>query len=92
MLRGGHPADNHVRKASFSIPTMRNLSEADPSTVYHVTPNENDGRDTLHGGLWGTSRSGWCLLRHTPNELIFGLLDTSGNEGAHFENLLLASR
>ncbi|KAL8293670.1 hypothetical protein RQP46_000371 [Phenoliferia psychrophenolica] len=72
---------NRIRNSSFSIPTKRDLSDAAPGTIYHVTPNENHNNDTLHGGVVGTSHSGWSLLKHAPNQLVFGLLDSNGTEG-----------
>lgn len=68
--------------ASFSIPPLQDLSSAPNSTtIYHVTPNENHGEDTLHGGIAGTSRSGFNLLEHGKNKIVFGLLDYDGVEG-----------
>ena len=46
-----------------------------------MTPNENKDEDTLHGGVVGTSRSGWSLLKQTSSQLVFGLLDANGTEG-----------
>ncbi|KAL8283801.1 hypothetical protein RQP46_005233 [Phenoliferia psychrophenolica] len=55
---------------------IRNSNE-----TYHITPNENNGEDTLHGGLVGTSHSAWSLLKRSATSLIFGLLDSNGTEG-----------
>ncbi|KAK4057021.1 hypothetical protein OIO90_001921 [Microbotryomycetes sp. JL221] len=73
---------NRIRNSSFAIPPVRDLSRLPPgSQVYHVTPNEHDNRNTLHGGMWGYSRAGWSLLQHTDERVVFGLTDVEGTEG-----------
>lgn len=37
----------------------------------------------MHGGITGTSRSGFTLLSHKPHEIVFGLLDKDGVEGKY---------
>ncbi|KAK4052489.1 hypothetical protein OIV83_002291 [Microbotryomycetes sp. JL201] len=72
---------NRIRNSSFSIPPSRDLSRLPPGAhVYHVTPNEHDNRNTLHGGKWGYSRAGWSVLQHTNERVVFAINDRAGTE------------
>ncbi|KAM0753353.1 galactose mutarotase-like protein [Meredithblackwellia eburnea MCA 4105] len=72
---------NRIRNSTFAIPPQQVISHAPKDTVHRVTPNENGGRDTLHGGKLGYSRSGFCVLRHSKSKLVFGIVDRDGSEG-----------
>jgi aldose 1-epimerase len=55
---GGVPGRyaNRIKNSTFNI----------DGVDYHITPNENGGADTLHGGL-----DGWGKLRFAENYCIF---------------------
>lgn len=73
---------NRLRNSSFSVPPARALDKLPPGAqVFHVTPNENGGRDSLHGGMWGYSRAGWTLVDHQKHTIVFSLRDEAGTEG-----------
>lgn len=81
---------NRIRNSSFSIPPARSLDKLPPNAqVFHVTPNEHDQRNSLHGGMWGYSRSGWSLVEHQKSKIVFSLEDEAGTEGfpAHVTTL-----
>ncbi|ORY67949.1 galactose mutarotase-like domain-containing protein [Leucosporidium creatinivorum] len=73
---------NRLRNSSFSIPPARSLDKLPPGAqIYHTTPNEHGGRNTLHGGMWGYSRAGWSLVHHGKDTVVFELKDEAGTEG-----------
>lgn len=62
---------NRIKNSSFEI----------DGTTYHVSPNENGGADTLHGGLRGWDWRNWTVTAHTTNSITFSLVDQDGNQG-----------
>ena len=85
---GGVPGRyaNRIKNSTFNI----------DGVDYHITPNENGGADTLHGGLdgWGKSRllillhvltaTDWrnfTVVAHTESSITFSIVDPDGKEG-----------
>jgi len=62
---------NRISQSSFTSP--------DTNESFSLPVNEGDST-TLHGGLWGYSRSGWKVESHKEDEIVFSLLD-QGSEG-----------
>jgi aldose 1-epimerase len=43
--------------------------------TYHIPPNENGGRDTLHGGTVGYDQRNWTVIASSQSSITFQLLD-----------------
>ncbi|KII95246.1 hypothetical protein PLICRDRAFT_48209 [Plicaturopsis crispa FD-325 SS-3] len=69
---------NRIKNGTFSIPIS---SDNANGTVYHVPENENNGTDTLHGGLVGFDRRNWTVAHKTGNSVTFTLVDPAGMQG-----------
>ncbi|GAA5941563.1 uncharacterized protein JCM15063_001622 [Sporobolomyces koalae] len=48
--------------------------------LYTLPINEGNST-TLHGGKWGYSRSGWKVISHERDRVVFSLIDRNGTEG-----------
>jgi aldose 1-epimerase len=85
---GGVPGRyaNRIKNSTFNI----------DGVDYHITPNENGGADTLHGGLdgWGESTffvtmavliiidwRNFTVVAHTESSITFSIVDPDGKEG-----------
>ncbi|PHH66433.1 hypothetical protein CDD81_7488 [Ophiocordyceps australis] len=70
---GGVPGRyaNRIRNSTFSIGEQ----------TFHVAPNENGGRNTLHGGPDGWDWRNFSVVSHTPSAITFSLVDAAGKEG-----------
>ncbi|KAF2733471.1 galactose mutarotase-like protein [Polyplosphaeria fusca] len=70
---GGVPGRyaNRIKNSSFVI----------DGTEYHVTPNENNNNDTLHGGPDGWDFRNWTVVAHTSDSITFSIVDPDGKEG-----------
>ncbi|KAI4741127.1 galactose mutarotase-like protein [Aureobasidium sp. EXF-12298] len=70
---GGVPGRyaNRIKNSSFEI----------DGTTYHITPNENGGLDTLHGGTDGWDWRNWTVTAHTTDSITFSLVDPDGANG-----------
>ncbi|KZP17313.1 galactose mutarotase-like protein [Athelia psychrophila] len=77
----GHPYFGPVvgRNGTFTVPISKDASGN--GTKYHVPENDNNGTDTLHGGLVGFDRRNWTVAAHTKNSITFTYLDPNGTEG-----------
>ncbi|KAH7914391.1 galactose mutarotase-like domain-containing protein, partial [Hygrophoropsis aurantiaca] len=69
---------NRIRNGTFTIPISK---DASGPNKYHVPENENNGTDTLHGGLIGYDRRNWTVVEQTNNSVTFGLTDPNGDQG-----------
>ncbi|CAG7917763.1 unnamed protein product [Penicillium olsonii] len=56
---------NRIKNGTFTI----------DENTYHVPENENDGKDTLHGGNIGYDMRNWTVTAHTDSAITFSLLD-----------------
>ncbi|CAG8184024.1 unnamed protein product [Penicillium salamii] len=56
---------NRIKNGTFTI----------DENTYHVPENENDGKDTLHGGFTGYDMQNWTVTAHTDSAITFTLLD-----------------
>ncbi|GAA5823318.1 hypothetical protein JCM11251_007564 [Rhodosporidiobolus azoricus] len=63
---------NRIANASFTLPS---------GEIVPLPANDHSGRNTLHGGQWGYSRSGWRVSEHLENSITFELRDEEGTEG-----------
>jgi aldose 1-epimerase len=48
---------------------------------FHITPNENDNKQTLHGGPDGWDYRNFTVVAHTTNSITFSIVDPDGKEG-----------
>lgn len=62
---------NRIKNSSFTI----------DGQTYHVSANENNGLDTLHGGKNGWDWRNWTVVAHTTSSITFSLADADGNQG-----------
>ncbi|KAK3397021.1 galactose mutarotase-like domain-containing protein [Sordaria brevicollis] len=68
---------NRIKNSTFSI-----FDEDGTETKYHVTPNENNGLNTLHGGPDGWDYRNFSVVAYTPSSSItFSIVDPDGKEG-----------
>ncbi|KAJ7276545.1 galactose mutarotase-like domain-containing protein [Mycena haematopus] len=70
---------NRIRNGTFTIPISKDASG--PGKKYHIVENENNGTDTLHGGLIGYDQRPWTLVKHSSNSATFSLVDPNGDQG-----------
>ncbi|KIJ70101.1 hypothetical protein HYDPIDRAFT_23244 [Hydnomerulius pinastri MD-312] len=70
---------NRIRNGTFTIPISKDATGS--GTKYHVPENENNGTDTLHGGLVGYDRRNWTLTAQTKSAVTFNLTDPDGDQG-----------
>ena len=70
---GGVPGRyaNRIKNASFII----------DGEEYHVTPNEHNGANQLHGGPDGWDYRNFTVVKHTQNSITFSMVDPDGKEG-----------
>lgn len=70
---GGVPGRyaNRIKNSTFTI----------DGQDYHITPNENNGEDTLHGGLRGWDWRNWTITAHTTDSITFSLVDPDMDQG-----------
>jgi len=70
---GGVPGRyaNRIKNSTFNI----------DGTDYHITPNENNNNDTLHGGPDGWDYRNFTVVRHTKDSITFSIVDPDGKEG-----------
>ncbi|KAJ7684030.1 galactose mutarotase-like domain-containing protein [Mycena rosella] len=69
---------NRIRNGTFTIPVTK---DASGPNKFHIVENENNGTDTLHGGLIGYDQRPWTLVKKTDNSVTFSLLDPNGDQG-----------
>ncbi|EGN93013.1 hypothetical protein SERLA73DRAFT_190141 [Serpula lacrymans var. lacrymans S7.3] len=69
---------NRIRNGTFTIPISK---DASGPNKFHVPENENNGTDTLHGGLIGYDRRNWTVVEQTKHTVTFSLLDPDGFQG-----------
>ena len=50
-------------------------------TEYHVSENEHDGKNTLHGGFVGYDRESWTVSALNTSSITFTWFDAAGTEG-----------
>ncbi|KAI9692057.1 MAG: hypothetical protein M1820_009560 [Bogoriella megaspora] len=62
---------NRIKNSTFDI----------DGVAYHVTPNENNNNDTLHGGPDGWDWRNWTVAAHTTDSITFSLVDPDGLNG-----------
>ncbi|KAJ7064962.1 galactose mutarotase-like protein [Mycena amicta] len=67
---------NRIKSCRFSIPTTKNPQPNDPN-VYHTPCNDNDGEDTLHGGIYGWDRRNWTLVQVTKDSVVYRHIDNA---------------
>ncbi|KAF7355447.1 Galactose mutarotase-like protein [Mycena sanguinolenta] len=70
---------NRIRNGTFTIPISKDASG--PGKKFQIVENENNGTDTLHGGLVGYDQRPWNLDAHTANSVTFTLVDPNGDQG-----------
>lgn len=70
---GGVPGRyaNRIKNSSFVIDDIE----------YHVTPNENNDNNTLHGGSDGWDYRDFTIVSHTKDSITFSIVDPDGKEG-----------
>ncbi|KAF2690256.1 galactose mutarotase-like protein [Lentithecium fluviatile CBS 122367] len=70
---GGVPGRyaNRIKNSTFNI----------DGVDYHVTPNENGGRNQLHGGPDGWDYRNFTVVAHTEDSITFSIVDPDGKEG-----------
>ncbi|EUC35197.1 hypothetical protein COCCADRAFT_91505 [Bipolaris zeicola 26-R-13] len=70
---GGVPGRyaNRIKNSTFTI----------DGQDYHITPNENNGADTLHGGKDGWDWRNFTVVAHTKDSITFSIVDPDGKEG-----------
>ncbi|KAF2020801.1 galactose mutarotase-like protein [Aaosphaeria arxii CBS 175.79] len=70
---GGVPGRyaNRIKNSSFVIDDIE----------YHVTPNENNNNDTLHGGPDGWDYRNFTIVAYTDDSITFSIVDPDGKEG-----------
>lgn len=56
---------NRIKNGTFTI----------DDNTYHIPENENDGKDTLHGGFVGYDERNWTVTAHDSSSITFSLLD-----------------
>ncbi|KAJ7129517.1 galactose mutarotase-like protein [Mycena epipterygia] len=69
---------NRIRNGTFTIPISK---DASGPNKFHITENENNGTDTLHGGIVGYDQRPWSILKQSSNSVTFELLDPNGDQG-----------
>lgn len=62
---------NRIKNGSFVI----------DGTTYQTAVNENNGEDTLHGGVRGWDWRNWTVTAHSTDSITFSLVDPDGNQG-----------
>ena len=60
---------------------IRNSTFTIDGETSHITPNENNGEDSLHGGLRGWDWRNWTVTAHTTDSITFSLVDPDGDQG-----------
>ncbi|KAJ7765020.1 galactose mutarotase-like domain-containing protein [Mycena maculata] len=70
---------NRIRNGTFTIPISKDASG--PGKKYQITENENNGTDTLHGGIIGYDQRPWTIVKQSSNSVTFSLLDPNGDQG-----------
>ena len=70
---GGVPGRyaNRIANSSFVI----------DGEEYHITPNENNNKQTLHGGPDGWDYRNFTVVAHTTDSITFSIVDPDGKEG-----------
>jgi aldose 1-epimerase len=70
---GGVPGRyaNRIKNSTFTI----------DGQDYHITPNENKGANTLHGGLDGWDWRNFTVVAQTKDSITFSIVDPDGKEG-----------
>ncbi|ORX95099.1 galactose mutarotase-like domain-containing protein [Clohesyomyces aquaticus] len=70
---GGVPGRyaNRIKNSTFTI----------DGVDYHITPNENNNNDTLHGGPDGWDWRNFTVVSHTTDSITFSIVDPDGKEG-----------
>jgi len=70
---GGVPGRyaNRIKNSTFKI----------EGVTSHITPNENNGQDTLHGGPNGWDYRNFTVVTHTKSSIVFKIVDPDGAEG-----------
>jgi aldose 1-epimerase len=70
---GGVPGRyaNRIKNSTFTIDGQE----------YHITPNENNGANTLHGGKDGWDWRNFTVVAHTQDSITFSIVDPDGKEG-----------
>ncbi|KAJ7682647.1 galactose mutarotase-like protein [Mycena polygramma] len=70
---------NRIRNGTFTIPISKDASG--PGKKFQIVENENNGTDTLHGGLVGYDQREWSVVKQTSNSVTFSLVDPDGDQG-----------
>jgi aldose 1-epimerase len=70
---GGVPGRyaNRIANSSFVI----------DGEEFHITPNENNNKQTLHGGPDGWDYRNFTVVAHTTDSITFSIVDPDGKEG-----------
>ncbi|KAJ6455940.1 galactose mutarotase-like protein [Mycena vulgaris] len=55
--------------------------DASGPNKFHILENENNGTDTLHGGIVGYDQRPWSVVKKSSNSVTFSLLDPDGDQG-----------
>ncbi|KAI0031683.1 galactose mutarotase-like protein [Vararia minispora EC-137] len=70
---------NRIKNGTFSIPISADPS-ANATNTFHVSTNENNGADTLHGGFLGWDRREWTKVAQSKSSVTYSHFD-AGDEG-----------
>ncbi|KAJ7368453.1 galactose mutarotase-like protein [Mycena albidolilacea] len=70
---------NRIRNGTFTIPISKDASG--PGQKFQILENENNGTDTLHGGIVGYDARPWTLVKQSSNSVTFSLVDPDGDQG-----------
>ncbi|KAJ7781090.1 galactose mutarotase-like domain-containing protein [Mycena metata] len=70
---------NRIRNGTFTIPISKDASG--PGKKFQIVENENNGTDTLHGGLIGYDARAWSTIKQSASSVTFQLVDPAGFQG-----------
>ncbi|KAJ7094624.1 galactose mutarotase-like protein [Mycena belliarum] len=70
---------NRIRNGTFTIPVSKNAQGK--GKKFQISENENNGTDTLHGGIVGYDQRPWSIVKRSSSSVTFSLLDPNGDQG-----------
>ncbi|KAJ7283933.1 galactose mutarotase-like protein [Mycena rebaudengoi] len=68
---------NRIRNGTFTIPISKDATG--PGEKFFILQNE--GNNTLHGGIVGYDLRPWSIVLKTANSVTFSLVDKDGDQG-----------
>ncbi|KAK7044822.1 galactose mutarotase-like protein [Favolaschia claudopus] len=70
---------NRIKNGTFSIPITKD-PQPDGPNVYHTPLNDNNGQDTIHGGI-GWDLQNWTRVDRSPTSVKFRRTDAASENG-----------